>query len=388
MIPFIQLNTPEKRELLPTLFLEMEQLFESSQFILGKQVEVFEKKLADWIGCQSVVGVNSGLDALILALKACGIGKGDEVITASNSYLASASAIELTGARAVFADIGRDYNLDPEEVERRITPRTKAILLVHLTGTPCDMAPFLELRARYGIELIEDAAQAIGATYDGKQVGNFGRFGCFSLHPLKNLHVWGDGGFITVHHKEDLEILLKLRNHGLRNRNETEIFSLNSRLDSIQAIVGNHFLDLLESTIQKRSTIAHYYQAHLATLTPEIKLPHYDHKRIKPVFHVFQIRSRRRDVLAQYLFEHGIETKIHYPVPIHLQPAAIKLGYQKGDFPVTETFAEEILSIPVRESLTEMELDLIIKYLSTFRSKTENAYSVVIASEAISSIKI
>ncbi len=360
MIPFVQLDSENKKKLLPSILDEIGALYQSSQFILGPIVEQFEKKLALSIGCHSVVSVNSGLDALILSLRAAGVGAGDEVITAPNSFLASASAIELTGARVVFADIGPDYNLDPQAVEKKITARTKAILLVHLTGTPCDMDPFLAIHKKYGVELIEDAAQAIGATYRGKQVGNFGRFGCFSLHPLKNLHVWGDGGFITLHSEEDRKTLVKLRNHGLINRNETETFSMNSRLDSMQAIVGSHFLSMLEETTVKRRSNAAFYQSQLGKLGPEITLPYYDPKTTHPVFHVFQIRCQNRAQWIEKLTAKGIETKIHYPIPIHLQPACLKLGFKRGDFPVTEQFSEQILSLPVRENLTAEERNQIV----------------------------
>jgi dTDP-4-amino-4,6-dideoxygalactose transaminase len=309
--------------------------------------------------------VGSGLDALLLSLRAAGIGPGDEVITAPNSFIASVAAIALVGARPVFADADWDYNINPVEVAKGINSRTRAILPVHLTGNPCAMDMLTRLAQAHNLILIEDAAQAIGAVYDGRPVGSLGDFGCFSLHPLKNLHVWGDGGFISVKDEAKAAKLRRQRNHGLVHRDEAEYFSYNSRLDTVQAAVALVALPLLEETTHKRIANAKRYRAELGDLS-EVTLPPVNDAKAMASYHVFQIRVRGRDALRAFLAERGIETKIHYPVPIHLQKAASYLEYKRGDFPVSEQLAEEILSIPIRESLTELEIERICDTLRAF----------------------
>lgn len=364
-IPFIQLFSENKNQLSGAIFTEFRRVFESSQFILGDSVGKFETRFADLCGVRYAVGVNSGLDALMLSLRALGIGPGDEVITPPNSFLGSTSAIALAGARPVFVDVGLDYNLDVELIEKAITKRTKAILPVHLTGNPCDMRRITEIALKHGLKIIEDAAQAVSARFEKKCVGAFGDTGCFSLHPLKNLHVWGDGGIIVTNDEELANNLKLQRNHGLVNRDEAEFFSFNSRLDTLQAVVGLAFLELLKETTEKRRMFAAIYDARLSGIG-DLRLPQVDRVRAEPVYHVYQIATSQRDSLKKHLEAKGIGTKIHYPIPIHLQKASAYLGYKRGDFPVTERLAAEILSIPIRENLTEDQIHYICDCIEGF----------------------
>lgn len=367
-IPFVSLYSQEKAALVDEILSDFRKIIESSQFILGPSVEEFEKEFAKVTGCRFAVGVNSGLDAIILSMRALGIGPGDEVITAPNSFLATAAAIQLVGAKTVFVDVNEDFNIAPEKIEAAITKKTRAIMPVHLTGNPARMAEINAIAAKHKLAVIEDAAQAIGAMENGKPVGSLGTVSAFSLHPLKNLHVWGDGGMIVTD-SEELTVNLKLqRNHGLKNRDEAEFFSYNSRLDTLQSVVGRHFLKLLEQTTEKRIHNANLYSSRLSHLKGKLELPSV-RPGVRHVFHVFQTRATHRDALKQFLSDHGVDTKIHYPLPIHWQKAAEGLGYKKGDFPVTDRLAGEILSFPIRENLREDEILSICELVDTFYKK-------------------
>jgi len=368
-VPFIDLFTREKGEVLDGILEDFRKVVQKSQFILGDAVGEFEAAFARAAGCEFGVGVNSGLDALILGLRALNIGPGDEVITAPNSFIASAAAISLVGAKPVFADVGWDYNLDIDKAEAAVTSKTKAIVPVHLTGKPCQMEKLGRVAKKHGLKIVEDAAQAIGATYDGQAVGSFGDIGAFSLHPLKNLHVWGDGGMTTVRTTELAQQIKLQRNHGLKNRDEVEFYSYNSRLDTLQAVVGLRSLGMLEGTTQRRMRNAALYRRRLAPLSDVLILQPVDESRERHVYHVFQVRARERDTLKTFLQERGVETKIHYPLPIHWQKASAHLGYKKGDFPVTDRLAGEILSLPVRENLTEDEVNMVCDLVTEFYQK-------------------
>lgn len=365
-IPLVKLATPSKRQLLEEVLSEFREIFESGQFILGDSVKEFERQFAPLAGTEYAVGVNSGTDAIYLVLRALGIGPGDEVITAPNSFLASAAAIALVGAKPVFADVGYDYNLDPAQVEAAITPDTKAILAVHLYGQPARMDALEKIAKAKGLHLLEDAAQSLGAQFDNRPVGSFGVAGCFSLHPLKNLHVWGDGGMITTRSQTLYDALLKQRNHGLVNRDESEFFSYNSRLDTIQAIVGLQYLKLLNETTELRRRNASIYDERLSPLEGDLYRPVRTDPQAQSVYHLYVITTEKRDALAEFLKQQGIETKIHYPIPIHLQKAAAYLGYSAGDFPTTERLSKTILSLPTRESLTEAEVHSVCDQILAF----------------------
>jgi len=364
-IPFVQLYSEVKEQIFVEVQGELKELVKSSQFVMGEAVAHFEKEYAELAGCKYGIGINSGTDGLFLALKAFGVEAGDEVITAPNSFLASAGAIAVIGAKPVFCDIGDDYNLDPNKLEAAITPKTKAIMPVHLCGNPADMDPIMEIARKHKLRVVEDAAQSVRAEYKGRRTGSLGDVGAFSLHPLKNLHLWGDGGMMTTNSKDLAEYLRKARNHGLKDRNESEFFSFNSRLDTIQAIVGRKSIKHLEDTTNKRRKNAAYYNERLASVSDYVKRPVLDKDRYH-VFHVYVIRAEKRDELQKHLASKGIDTKIHYPIPIHLMKAAEYLGHKKGDFPVTEKLSQEILSIPVRENLSESEINEVCDGIESF----------------------
>lgn len=338
---------------------------ELSHFILGEKVEEFEARFAELCHSAFAVGLNSGADALFLALKALGIGPGDEVITVPNSFVATAGVIVAAGAKLVFVDVGADYNIDVDLIEPAITMNTKAILPVHLTGNPADMPRILEIARQYHLCVVEDAAQAVLAAIDGKSVGSFGDAGCFSLHPLKNLNVCGDGGMLTTDSEEIHEKVKLLRNHGLKNRNEIEFFGYNSRLDTIQATVALHVMKSLNKVTEIKRRHAQIYDNGLRELSDVITLPP-RRENVKQVFHTYIVQVKQRATLMEYLQEHGIETKIHYPVPIHLQKPCREMGYKPGDFPVSEQQAEAIVSLPVHQHLTEDQIHYVIGTIKKF----------------------
>ena len=342
-----------------------ELLLKTGQFTLGPPVKEFESRFAQLCKTKYAIGVNSGTDALFLAMKALNIGSGDEVITAPNSFIATAGAIANAGARPVFVDVNDEYNMDVNLIEKAITPNTKAIMPVHLTGNPADMPKIMEIASSYNLYVIEDACQAVSASINGQPVGSFGIAGCFSFHPLKNLNMWGDGGIITTDSKELFDKLVLLRNHGMKNRDEVELFAYNSRLDTIQAIVGNQLLNVLDAITDTRIRNAKKYDDALSDMTDYITIPPRK-SNVKQVYHTYVIQAKKRDKLLAYLAEKGIETKVHYPIPIHLQPASRYLGYKEGDFPVCEAQAKSIITLPVHQHLTENEITYVIDSIRRF----------------------
>lgn len=340
------------------------KVLDRGQFILGDEVAVFERRFAELCGVPYAVGVNSGTDALILALRALGIGPGDEVITVPNSFVASTSCIALVGARPVFVDVRADATMDPERIERAITPRTKAILPVHLTGRAADMDPILHAAGLHGLHVVEDCAQAVMAEYRGRRVGSLGTIGCFSLHSLKTLNACGDGGVITTRDEALFERLKLLRNLGLKTRDECVVWSGNSRLDTLQAAILLVKLKYLEAWTERRRAHAAFYRARLAGV-PGVETPS-DRPHEKAVYHTFVIQADRRDALRAHLAERGIETAIHYPVPIHLQRAAQGLGYRSGDFPVAEAQAQRGLSLPVYPECPKEDLEYVARAIRAF----------------------
>ncbi len=364
-VPYINLGL-QNIALKEQLITEFWKVMESGQFIMGEALTNFEKSFTTLAQTKYALGMANGTDALFLSLKALGIGNGDEVITAPNSFLASASAIALIGAKPVFADVREDFNLDPEMVEKAISTKTKAIIVVHLTGRPAAMDELLAIAKKHNIHIVEDCAQAVGAEYKGKRVGSMGTTGCFSLHPLKNLAASGDGGVITTNDEKVYAYLLKARNHGLKNRDECEFWSYNSRLDNMQAALLNVKLKHIEKWTERRRAIAKLYYERLKDL--KMILP-YDKDFEKAVYHTFIIQTDKRNELKEYLASQGVDTKIHYPVPIHLQEAAKYLGYKKGDFPVTEKQTETILSLPVYPELTDEQVNYIADCIIEFYKK-------------------
>ena len=339
-----------------------DDISKSGHYVFGPHLKAFEENFAAYIGSQYAVGVANGSDALYLAMKGLGIGAGDEVITAPNSFIASAWTIANTGAKVVFADVCRDLNIDPHAIEAAITPKTKAIMPVHLTGKVAQMEAIQAIADRHNLLVIEDAAQAVGASRCQKKAGSFGIAAGFSLHPLKNLHVHGDGGVLTTSDQGLYEELLKWRNHGLRNRDECSFWGINSRLDAIQAAIANIKLQQLDKTNDMFRSIAQRYTDALCALVHVPKEEEQEHQ----VYHRYMIQTPHRDALQMYLEEKGVETKINYPIPIHLQEAAQNLGYRKGDFPIAETLTEEILSLPMYAEMEWDDVEYVIEQIQNF----------------------
>lgn len=359
------INVKQQHILLKVELLQaIERVIDEGDFILGKEVVNFEKNIAAFCGTRFAVGVNSGTDALFLCLKAYGIGPGDEVITAPNSFLASATAIATTGAKVVFVDVGEDMNMDPALIESKITPRTKAILPVHLTGKPAAMMPIMALAKKYHLRVIEDAAQAIGAEYNGAKVGSIGDAGCFSLHPLKTLNACGDGGIVVTNDQNLYEMLLQLRNIGQKERGVAPVIGYNTRLDNIQAAILNVKIKYLDSWNEQRRANAQLYR-HL--LTDIVMLPKEEFFE-KAVYHTFVIRTQRRDELKSFLSDRGVDTLIHYPIPIHLQGCFSSQGFKVGDFPVCELQVKQILSLPIHHGLKSQEIEYVSGLIKEFIS--------------------
>ena len=292
-----------------------------------------------------------------------GVKRGDEVITPPNSFIASTSAIVHIGAKPVFADVLKDQNIDPIQIKKAITKNTSAIMPVHLTGRMAKMDEILEIGNKNNIPIIEDAAQSIGSKYINKPSGSFGKIGCFSTHPLKNLNACGDGGFITTNDKSIAEKIKQLRNHGFKDRNTVTHFGYVSRMDTLQASILNFRIKKLDTVISKRRHNAQLYFKLLKGLP--ILLPFEENNQYNS-YHTFVIQTSDRDKLAKYLLKQGIETAIHYPFPIHLQPAAKFLNYPSGSFSVTETQATQILTLPIHQFLTEDEIIYICKKIANF----------------------
>jgi dTDP-4-amino-4,6-dideoxygalactose transaminase len=360
-VPFVDL-TRQFRNLETELSKAFVDVGRSGGYIMGARLESFERKVADFIGVRHALGVADGSDALFLALKAMDIGPGDEVITATNSFIASAWVVVAVGAKPVLVDVAEDFNIDPARVEAAITPRTRAIIPVHLTGRPAPMDEINALAARHGLFVLEDAAQAIGARYRGKRVGGLGTAAGFSLHPLKNLGVYGDGGLITTDDDALAAKLLKLRNHGLRNRDECEIWGFNSRLDTMQAAFAEIKLGYLDGWNIRCRAIANTYAAGLAAC---VQVP-VDQAWEECVYHNFVIRTDRRDALMAHLLQNGVDTRVHYPIPIHLQDAAKDLGYKPGDFPNAERYAKTMISLPIYPELTDVEVAHVVVSVRSF----------------------
>ena len=343
------------------------RVLDHGKFILGPEVGEFERRFAAVCGVDHAVAVGNGTDALVLALRVLNIGAGDEVITVPNSFVASAAAIALLGARPVFVDVADDLNIDVGRIDAAITPRTRAILPVHLTGRPAQMGPLMEIARRRTLRVVEDCAQAVCAEYDGQRVGSFGDVGCFSLHPLKTLNACGDGGVLTTGDQAIAARLRELRNIGLKTRDECVVWSGNSRLDTLQAALLLVKLGHLDEWTERRRANAAVYQRLLADVR-QIRLPA-DGAGERAVYHTFVIQAERRDDLRAFLATHGIGTSIHYPLPIHLQAAARDLGYGVGSFPIAEAQARCMLSLPVYPELTDDDLARVAASIREFYAR-------------------
>jgi dTDP-4-amino-4,6-dideoxygalactose transaminase len=349
------------------------RVLESGWFILGQEVEAFEEEFATYCGLSHGIGVGSGTEALYLALLACGVGPGDEVITVPHTAVATVAAIELTGARPAFVDIDpASYTMVPDQLESRITARTRAVVPVHLYGQAPDLDPILEIAQRHGLTVVEDCAQAHGAEYKGRRVGAFGRVACFSFYPTKNLGAYGDGGMVVTDDGALAWTVKLLRQYGWEKRYVSSLRGLNSRLDEIQAAILRVKLGHLDEWNEARRARARLYDELLAGsgVTTPTEMNYGRH-----VYHLYVVRCphcAHRDELKSYLAERGVGTAIHYPVPIHLQEAYRDLGYRRGDFPVTEACADEILSLPMYPELQEDEVREIGKLVKDYNNEQEN----------------
>jgi dTDP-4-amino-4,6-dideoxygalactose transaminase len=339
-------------------------VFTNGNFILGENVARFEANFADYLGAKYAVGVGSATEALFLSLKAIGIKNGDEVITVANTAVPTVSAVDFAGAKPVFVDIEESsYNINPSRIENKVTLKTKAIIPVHLYGNPCNMDQIMQIAQKYDLKVIEDCAQAHGAEYKGKKVGTFGDLSAFSFYPSKNLGANGDAGMVVTNNEELAERVRLLRNYGFEGRYKSIIRGFNSRLDEVQAALLDFKLTKLDEWNLRRKEIADKYRKELRGLP--VILPSYTSEN-KHVFHLFVIRVKLREKFIKFLSDEDISTVIHYPIPIHLQPAYKYLNYKKGFLPVTEKAAEEIVSLPIYPDLEDAEVEYVIENIKKF----------------------
>ena len=346
------------------IFNEIKTLVRTGDFTLGKVVDEFEIEFSKVTKTKFCVGVGSGTDAIFLSLKALGIEDGDEIITPPYTFYATIGAIVTAGASPVFVDIGYDYNIDVKKIESAITSKTRAIIPVHWSGLLCNMEKIHQIATKHNLLVVEDACHAINAERNKYRAGNFSNSACFSMHPLKNLNVWGDAGVIATNSENLYNKLLLYRNHGLINRDICEVFAYNSRLDSIQAIVGKNLLRRIDSITNSRINNANYFDKNLSKI-PQITIPQRD-KSFKQVFHLYIIQVEQRDELQKYLISNGIDAKIHYPLPMHLQPASKEYGYEEGDFPIAEEISKSIISLPVHEYISKNQQNEVIEKILKF----------------------
>lgn len=335
----------------------------TGDFTLGEELKRFEQQFARSLGGAHAVGVNSGTDALFLALKALGVHDG-EVIVPAYSFFATAAVVAHVGARPRFVDVGLDFNLDPVKAEAAINSKTRAIIPVHWAGRPCDMEVICRIASNNGVPVIEDAAQAYGSWRGGRPCGLFGSFGAFSLHPLKTLNIWGDGGVIVTQNDDLAETVSMLRNHGLANRDVCVEWGYNSRLDSIQAVVARAGLDKFDHVMAVRRANARKLDEMLADVDGVSWVPMPDNAQSN--YYLYTVLVADRNALVKHLEANDIEAKVHYPIPLHLQPAARSLGYKAGDFPLAERCANETISLPIHEYVSEDDLERMAETIRGF----------------------
>lgn len=368
-IPYVQVQKQYEEERFELDPIIKDVLMERA-YVGDDLIGELEEQLAKLCGAKYAVALNSGTDALIFAMKAHGIRHGDEVITPPNSFVASTAAIAYLGAKPVFADVLPDQNIDPDAVEAAITPDTKAVMAVHLTGRVCQMDRLKAICDKHGLILIEDAAQSIASKYQGKPSGSFGHAGCFSAHPLKNLSACGDAGFMVTNDEAVATRVRRIRNHGMSDRVTVLEWGTVSRMDTLQAAILKYRLGKLPQVVERRRANAKYYQEmlrHRAIFMPPCRDEEFN------TFHTFVVQVDERDALQEHLSRLGIKTTIHYPVPIHLQPAAEYLGYKKGDFPMTEKQAERILTLPVNQYLSRGDQNIVIEEILKFYEMRERS---------------
>ena len=363
-VPFVSFR-PMEKELDAELRGAFERVFERSWYIEGKEDEAFEKAFAEYCGTKYCIGVGNGLDALMLALKALGIGEGDEVIVPSNTYIATALAVTYVGAKPVFAEPTLEtFNIDPSRIEAAVTPRTRAIMPVHLYGRACDMDPIMAIAKKYRLRVVEDCAQAHGATYKGRKVGAFGDAAGFSFYPGKNLGALGDAGATVTNDPEIAARVRALGNYGSDYKYHHIYKGNNSRLDELQAAFLAAKLPILEKMNTERRRIADRYRAEMNN--PEVILPAVTEGYV-PVWHIFGVRCARREALEKHLNERGIGTNKHYPIPMHLQECYRDLGFKEGDFPIAEEISATELSLPMYYGMTDEEIQAVIDAVNDFQ---------------------
>jgi dTDP-4-amino-4,6-dideoxygalactose transaminase len=350
------------------IFKEIEKIIKKGDYTLGKKVDECEKNFAKRTGAKYAISVGNGTDALFLSLRALNIGNGDEVITTPYTFIATIGSITTSGAKPVFVDIKKDYNIDENKIESVITKKTKAIMPVHWAGRPCELAKIRYIAKKYNLKIIQDTCHGIESRYRNKHLISYGDICTYSMHPLKNLNIWGDGGFIITKNEKLAKKLYLLRNHGLINRNICKIFGFNSRLDTIQAAVANYKMKYkLKNITTKRIKNAHLFDGLLKS-NPNVKAV----KRfpyLKEVFHLYQLNVKNRNELQKFLVNNSIDAKVHYPIPIQLQPAAKYLNYKSGDFPLAEKMANTSLSLPVHEFIKEKDIKYVVNLINKFYSK-------------------
>ena len=357
-IPFVDLKR-QYRSISKEIDIAIHDVLQNGWYILGDNVAAFEEEFAQYCNAKYAIGVASGTDALTLSIGALEIGEGDEIITVPNTFIATIDAIYRNGAKPVFVDINPEtYNIDVNKIEEKITDKTKAIMPVHLCGQPADMDIIVKIAKKYNLKIIEDGCQAHGAEYNGTKVGALGDVGCFSFYPGKNLGAYGDGGIVVTDNFEIAEKIRILRNYGQKIKYHHDLVGYNSRLDEIQAAVLRVKLKYLDEWNELRRLHSEEY-AELLDGISGIALP-LSEENVKHVYHLYVIQCENRDQIQEKLLSKGISTGIHYPVPIHLQKAYTELGYCKGDYPITEEYAQKILSLPMFPELTHDE----IRYIS------------------------
>ena len=360
-IPYVDLSykNKSKKELISVF----KKVLNKGQFVGGDEIDLFEKKISKFCGTRYAVALNSGTDALTLALHLLGVRRGDEVITPPNSFIASTAVIVHLGAKPVFVDVLSDQNIDPQKIQSAITKKTKVIMPVHLSGRMAQMDKIMSIAKKNKISVVEDAAQSVGSKYKNKMSGSYGDFGCFSAHPLKNLNALGDSGYLTTNSFRYYKKIKSLSNHGMENRNIIKNFGHVSRMDNLQAAFLNYKLkDLSKVIIQRRKNALIYMK--------ELDRKHifFNNETIDEfnTYHTFVVQVKFRNKLRKYLLEKGIGTSIHYPIPIHLQPASKFLGYKKGDFENTENQSQKILTLPVNENLSIDQVKYICRCINQF----------------------
>ncbi|MDQ2974610.1 MAG: DegT/DnrJ/EryC1/StrS family aminotransferase [Acidobacteriota bacterium] len=369
-VPLIDLRG-QHFDLRPKLLEAIERVVDSQQFILGSEVEALEKEIAEYSSTNFAVGCASGSDALLLALMSLDVKAGDEVITTPFSFFATASAIARLGAYPRFVDIDpRTYNIDPLQVERALTPKTRAIMPVHMYGQCADMNPLLEISKRHGLPLVEDAAQAIGAEDHGRRAGSMGDLGCFSFYPTKNLGGAGDGGMIVTSDASLAQRLRKLRAHGGLDEYHHDEVGINSRLDALQAAVLRVKLKHLDGWSEARGRKAAIYNGLLGERELNLEIiPPLIRPEARHIFHQYVVRiPLKRDEVMQHLAQHDIGCKVYYPIPLHLQECFAYLGYRRGDFPEAESAAQESLGLPVFPEITEEQQKYVVEVLAQFQA--------------------